>query len=81
MRWWKRIWIADERLKQDNAELQNDAERLQNRIEILQDQNNFLAQVNAYNTKHLEDVTGRLTDYSTAPAQENVSSQHLGIGA
>ena len=81
MRWWKRIWIADERLKQENATLEIENERLQHRIDILRDQNKFLSQTSAYNTKFLEDLTGRLTDYSTAPAQENVSGQHTEISA
>ena len=79
MRWWKRIWVADERLKQENATLEIENERLQNRIDILRDQNKFLSQTSAYNAKFLEDLTGRLTDYSTAPVQENVSSQHVGV--
>lgn len=65
MKFLKRIFIADERLRHANADLETKVRELQTeldkrdcRIAVLEDQNELLANVNAFNHRHIEDVLG-----------------------
>lgn len=80
MKFLKRIFIADERLRRANAVLETKVRELETevakkdcRIAVLEDQNELLANVNAFNHRHIEDVLG--SDLSSQNSNGFISEQ------
>jgi len=72
MGWFKRQ-TPDERLAKRIRELETELAKRDAKIDVLEDQVSLLAKVNAFNHRHLDEVTGRLADYSQPETHLNVA--------